>query len=443
MSTGENRLSTGPRAAERSGKTSPASEAWTVERLAPGGIGFLKLPDGRAAFVPGGMPGDTLRPLQITDHRSYVRAERWELLTPSPDRVAPGCPHAADCGGCDLMELAGPAQRQAKADMLRQALTRTGGFRTLPELDVLSAGASLGYRLRLRLHVDESGTIGLLARGSHRVVPIGGCAVSDPAINRALEGLRRAAPPEPLRELGEIELRASPRGEGVLAILHRRHPGELAPALRAAVDALRREMDVHVEGEPFEIERAQRFELASGVELLAPPEAFTQVNWAVNERLVEAVVAGAEARQVESFLELFCGVGNFSLPLLAAGKRGRSVERSAVAIDAARRAARQRGLPEDGFVAGDAERELRRQMSRSSRVDLLLLDPPRRGAPELMRRVAALKPSFVAYVACDPVTLARDLRKLASSGYRLEALEAFDMFPHTHHVETLAWMRRG
>ncbi len=171
-----------------------------------------------------------------------------------------------------------------------------------------------------------------------------------------------------------------------------------------------------------------------------PASAFTQVNWAVNLELVDAVVRGARERGCRRFLDLYAGAGNFSLPLLAAGIQGTAIEHTVEAIQSAERTARARGLAGGTFLAGDVGLRLRRLAQARERFDLILLDPPRSGARDVLPWVIELRPANIAICACDPVTLARDLKTLARAGWRLDDVVGFDMFPRTHHVEALAWM---
>ncbi len=213
----------------------PVDREWAILRLVPGGDGLTRLADGRVAFASGALPGDRIRPLQVEDKRSYVRATRWELISPGPDRVAAACPVAERCGGCDWMTLSRPAELANKSRVLREALVRTGGFAELPlELPIVSAGEELRYRNRLRLHVDRAARIGLYARGSHELVEIPGCVVSNPAIDRALERVRGAAKLEPasMHELAELEIRVAP-GDGSVCV-------RLVPRERADVALLER-----------------------------------------------------------------------------------------------------------------------------------------------------------------------------------------------------------
>jgi 23S rRNA (uracil1939-C5)-methyltransferase len=181
--------------------------------------------------------------------------------------------------------------------------------------------------------------------------------------------------------------------------------------------------------------------LPGGVELRAPAHAFTQVNWPVNRALVQAVLDAAAQRSVRTFLDLYCGAGNFSLPLLARGLKGVGIESSKEAIAAAKRAASAHQLSFARFIAGDVQRALAK-LPRAERFDLVVLDPPRSGAREILPEILRLAPPHIAYCACDPVTQARDLRALCDAGYSLVEVTGFDMFPQTHHFESLVWLSR-
>lgn len=414
------------------------SADWLIEQMVPGGDGMARLTDGRVGFASGAFPGDRIRVGRHTQHASWVRADDWTLIEPSPERVSPPCPVADECGGCEWMRLARPAQLVAKSALLRQALRRTGGMVELPEaLPVRSAGSDLGYRNRLRLHVDRSGRIGLYKRQSHELVEIPSCAVAEPAVNRALSRLRElAGATGALARWSELEIRVAPLGAPVsLWLLPREERPPTAPE-RALLEAFAREWQAVEAGAAGE---DQRWPLPGGVELGSPPGGFVQVNWAVNLELVAALLDGVKQRGIRTFIELYAGAGNFTLPLLRAGLRGVAIERAGASIRAARRAARAQELSDDAFVAGDAAKELARRGR--ERPDLVLLDPPRSGAREAVAPLLALGPRWIAFCACDPVTLARDVKAL-SGAYALDSVAAFDMFPHTHHVETLLWLGR-
>jgi 23S rRNA (uracil1939-C5)-methyltransferase len=420
----------------------PSQNEWEIERLVPGGAGFLRLDNGQGAFAPGALPGERIRVHAAADHRTYLEATRWSLLNASPERVQPACPVQARCGGCDLMTLSDSAQLTAKVGILREALTRTGRFQVLPEIRFLGSARTLGYRSRIRLHVSPDGRLGFFAARSRDLVEIPGCLVADPELDRALAELRVlfARHRSASARFVELELRVAPAGPRLsLALVPKERELEGTAAL---LTALAESFHVSVAERATDPAHDQRFPLPGGVELRAPAHAFTQVNWPVNQSLVQAVLDGAERRSARTFCDLYCGAGNFSLPLLARGLSGVGIEASKVAIAAAKRAASAQQLDGARFIQGDVQGALGKLPS-AERFDLIVLDPPRTGAREILPALLLREPPQIAYCACDPVTLARDLRTLCDEGYVLEELTGFDMFPQTHHFETLAWLRRA
>jgi len=421
----------------------PEQTEWKVERLVPGGAGFLRLANGQGAFAPGALPGERIRVEAAEDHRAYLQATRWHLLEASPDRVVPVCPVQGSCGGCDLMTLDYPAQLTAKAGILRDALTRTGRFEALPVLAFVAADQPLAYRSRIRLHIANGGRLGFFAAESRELVEIPSCRVAQPELDHALLTLRSITSQHrsALASFSELELRVAPAGPK-LAL-------RLVPAVRGNGDVTHSRLIAALSG-TFQVsvgerspapEHDQRFPLPGGVELRVSGAAFTQVNWAVNQRLVQAILDGAEERRASTFCDLYCGSGNFSLPLLARGLSGVGIEGSKPAIAAAKRASSEQGFTRVRFIAGDVKEALA-HLPRQESFDLVLLDPPRSGAREVLPELIRRAPRHIAYCACDPVTLARDLRTLCDSGYVLSAVCGFDMFPQTHHFETLAWLAK-
>jgi len=416
---------------------------WSIEKLVPGGAGMARLEDGRVGFAPGALPGDVISVERLREHKSHVEAERFVLLRGGSERIEPPCLLARQCGGCDWMALPVEAQRRHKLSLLTQALERTGGLRQLGPVALHHAGPELGYRNRLRFQIDERGELGFFARGSNELVVVERCLVAAPALGRALELLRAVtrAQAKALAWFASAELRVAGDGQRPSLRLEPRAELELAsPASLRLQQALAAHFDVSVAGRA-EQRVVQRFALPENVTLQAPLEAFIQVNWAVNELLVSAIVAGARARSARSFCDLYAGAGNFTLPLLAAGLSGVAVEGHSGALHAARDAAAAQGLAGE-FLAEDVGRALTRLARSGRRFDLVLLDPPRAGARGVLEQLVGVTSSAIAYVACDPVTLARDLKWLVARGFELEHVAAYDMFPQTHHFETLAWLRR-
>jgi 23S rRNA (uracil1939-C5)-methyltransferase len=416
---------------------------WHVEKLVPGGDGMARLEDGRVAFVSGAFPGDVVSPANIVAKKGYVRAEARSVVRPSPLRVEPACPIAARCGGCDWMALERAAQLEHKGLVLRDALERTGRFGNLPAvIPVAGAGPDLAYRARVRFHIDATGAIGFHAKKSHALVEVEHCLVCRPEIDRALTQLRKIDR-RVLRMFSSVEVRSALEGTAASLRFEVRPGSAPSAATRVALAALPKNIVVTIADEPEARSGGeQSLELPGGVRIRALPGVFTQVNPEVNALLVANVVDGARARGVARFCDLFAGVGNFTLPLLAAGMTGRAVERDARAVESARHAAQTAGLAAGEFVSADAAAYLAKIPVSEPPFDLVIMDPPRRGAKELLADIVRLVPRHVAMCSCDPVTFARDLATLAAAGYELGDVRGFDMFPQTHHLEALAWMER-
>jgi len=416
----------------------PSQSEWEIERLVPGGAGFLRLDNGQGAFASGALPGERIRVEEAEDHRTYLNATRWARLTASPERVTPACSVQASCGGCDLMTLSYPAQIVAKTGMLREALTRTGGFRELPEIRFVASAEVVAYRSRIRLHV-EGDRVGFFAAGSRQLVEIPSCTVADPELDRGLASLRTIAAQHrnALAQFVELELRVAPAGPPLSLWLEPK--SKALAGVTEFLSALRESFQVSLGERAPDTAQDQLFPLPGGVELRAPAHAFTQVNWRVNQAIVLAILAGVERRGARTFLDLYCGAGNFSLPLLARGLTGVGIEAAKHSLAAAKRAASAESFTGARFIAGDV-REALAKLPRTEAFDLVVLDPPRSGAREILAELARRAPPHIAYCACDPVTLARDLRTLCNSGYMLAEVTGFDMFPQTHHFETLAWL---
>lgn len=412
----------------------------SVEKLVPGGDGFARLPDGQVLFVRGAAPGDRIRLQHVDKQRGALHATQFELLEAGAERVSPECPIASACGGCDLMHVSRSCELSQKGAMLSEALERVGGARGRADT-IASFEPSLGYRSRVRFHIGQKGKLGFFARGTHQLVEVPSCAVADPAINLALSAIRRLARrfPEALAGFSDVELRAG--SDGVIARFVPRdgiRPIAAEPFLRTLAK------DLKVAGSEREAQAiVERRSVTDDVEVEIPADAFSQINVVVNRALVAAVVDGARSRGLRTFCDLFAGVGNFALPLARAGLSGVMVERTPSAVAAAQRAAQAQGIAKLKARTADAGRASADLVREGQRFELVVLDPPREGASDVIAHVPALEPKAVAYVACDPVTLSRDLKPLLAAGYRIESVTGFDMFPRTHHFESLVWLERA
>jgi 23S rRNA (uracil1939-C5)-methyltransferase len=382
---------------------------------------MCRFEDGSVGFVEGAFPGETLRPLATVKKKDYAKITRFELVSASPERVEAACPVADACGGCDWMKLERSAELGHKARVVAEALERTGGVRLDAVPEIVTAGPELGYRSRVRLHVDASGRVGFHARGTHTLVEVPGCPVAEPDVDRGISLVRSVASemPRAMARFDSVEVRA--RSEGGLEFVLYPHDAERAPESARLEERLRELGSVSVSRRGSE---------------------FSQVNRAVNAVLVSAVVDGALARHVSSFVDLYAGSGNFGVPLAKAGMSGISIEGDSNSAAHGRERANREASGRLEVRSQDVTRALAELARSTRRFELAVLDPPRSGAKPALSGILALEPRAIAYVACDPVTLARDVRELVASGFEISSVTCFDMFPKTHHVETLAWLER-
>jgi 23S rRNA (uracil1939-C5)-methyltransferase len=426
-----------------------------IEDLAPGGEGLGHAGE-RAVFVPFAGPGDVVE-VEADVGDGPLHATPIRLLRPGPGRADPPCPHFGvegrgdACGGCEWQHVAAGRQLQAKARALREALRRIGRLEpgSYEERSPVPSPSPYRYRSRAKFHLDRAtGALAFFRRRSHDPIRLDSCALLTPGLDalRAAMGPAlarvRLAPREVALEWSERE----GRGSALLLL------GEIGPGVRARADALLAGLPalaglvLGAEGVPSTIagDPVLRHDRVPGRPeagtQLSRPDVFQQANRGANALLVEAALSllGPDG---EDLLELFCGAGNFTGPLTARARSVAAVEAQGPALDLAR--GDLAGAPGVRFFAGDAL-GLARALAREGRTfGAALLDPPREGARGVGPVLRDLGVPRAVYVSCDPATLARDLRGCVEAGYRVEAVQAVDMFPQTHHVEGIARIVRG
>lgn len=422
--------------------------------LAAGGRGLGRAEDGRVVFVAGALAGERVRAHLTRVKRDYAEAQAVEILRPSPQRMEPACPLYGLCGGCDLMHLDYPAQVQAKAAWVRRALWRLD---PLPEPRVLASPLAWGFRNRLRLQVQE-GRVGFFARGGHQLVEVSACPVAAPAANVLLPGLAQALKRPEWSALAWVEVLAD-ESQAFLTLGWQDggDPPSLAGlAQEVGAQGARLCRGEELAGWPLRAEGGLVYHQEPGLTLRAYPGIFCQVNFAANRLLLDEVTGSAaglqadlasrgEAAPVElEALDLYAGAGNLGLPLAAGGWRVLAVEGDQEACQAAVVQAHQAGLQERYLVQAAEAGQALEGLNRAGRgFDLVVLDPPRAGAKDLMPGILEMQPARVVYVSCHAAALARDAAVLANAGYRPSGLTVLDFFPHTGHVEAVLVLDAG
>lgn len=333
---------------------------------------------GERIFIPLTAPGDVVRARIVRRFRGYAEAELVAVLTASPDRVVPRCPVFGACGGCQWQHLRYEAQLHWKREILREQLQRIAKLAAPQVEPTLAAPSPWAYRSRIQLQVDAKGRVGFYRQGSHNVVEFDECAIADARINAQLAAAK-------------ITLRDTGQGR------------------QLGVDAR---------------------------------QGFTQINREQNARLQAIVAAGVAQHGGGRILELHCGQGNLTFPLAAVATQVMAVDDHAGAIRHAQAQARVQSCTNVTFRCTAAQTALREAQRAGDVYDGIILDPPRRGAAEAIAGLIALRPRWIGYVSCDPATLARDVRALMDDGYQHESSHPIDMFPHTHHIESVTWLTR-
>jgi 23S rRNA (uracil1939-C5)-methyltransferase len=377
-----------------------------IESLAKGGEGVGHAPDGRVVFVAFTAPGDLVRVAVAAHHERWLRGEVVELLEAGPGRTDPLCPVFGACGGCDWQHLDSATQLEAKRQILADAVARIARLPLPERFSFRPSPSPYGYRSRARV-AARRGRVGFRRRHSHAVCATSRCPVLVPALDGPLAELA-ARPPEPT---GEWELTA----------------GSDERTSRARVPV--RDSGSHVEIEVL------------GEWLHVSGGSFLQANALLREPLAAAVVdaAGSGGR----CLELFAGAGLFTLPLARRFIRLLAVESHPGAVADLEDNLRTAALPDVEMLACPVEQAFEDDALAAFRPEVVVLDPPRAGLePAARNGLARLGARRVVYVSCDPATLARDIGVLGDGGYALVALEGFDLFPQTAHVEALAVLER-
>ena len=384
-----------------------------IERLLPGGVGLAHA-EGLTLFVSLAAPGDTL--LVKIDRRSgkVAFASIVQVVKPSSVRVEPPCPYFGLCGGCDFQQLTYEAQLEAKVEIIRDCLHRIARMETPPDIRMHASPKPWHYRARATWQLDQAtDRLGYFVRGSNDVCDVEYCAVLVPEVQQVLEQLHRVAPDQLPRHIDAVA------GDGAVSVAVR---NEAVAGFNAPVISRR------IGDETYYFSA----------------EGFFQINHDLLKPLIHAALDNAEGKTA---IDLYCGVGLFTLPMARRFERVVGVEANPRATEFARlnfeRGSGHNAGSRTEIVTARVGEWLRQQARSFGTVDFLLLDPPRTGAENKdIAGILALRPGRIAYVSCDPATLARDLKKLMAGGYHLESVEAFDMFPQTHHVETVARLIR-
>lgn len=424
-----------------------------IDSLSHEGRGVATL-DGKKKFLRAGLPGEIVMATDTQLHRSYDEGEVIEVLQASPDRVMPPCPHTGVCGGCSLQHLHSTAQIAFKQAALLEQLKHTGNLEPEHILEPLLSPTE-GYRHKARLGVKyvvkkQKVLVGFREINGRYLADLQSCIVLHPLIGKKISLLSAWIHTlEAYQTIPQIEVAI---GEDVAALVFR----HLQPLSNDDIERFKQfgaeqKLDMYLQpGGPDSVHciyttgiplhyRLPRYDIVMPFK----PTDFTQVNPYLNQKMIQRAIEILNPQPHEKLLDLFCGLGNFTLPLAKHCKNIVGVEGHAALVARAAENAALNQIQNAAFYTADLSADFSAAPFMHEHFDKIILDPPRTGALEAIKQLAVFKPSHILYVSCNPATLARDAKELGEQGYRLTHAGVMDMFPHTSHVESMALFKRS
>lgn len=415
--------------------------SFCVDSLTHEGKGVARA-EGKVTFIAGALPSETVKAQVFKSNRRFDEAKLVSIDQPSEHRVSPECVHYDACGGCSFQHLAIDEQRQAKKRWLQGQLRKV----CKPEQIEVLLDLPLAYRRRARLAVHVVAgkcLLGFRGHASKQIVPIENCIVLTPSLQKTFGALKNALVDQPIspslnNKIGHLELLDDDKGVSVLC--------RLTANISADEQAVWQDWAKHQrlqwywqhaeESSALVAPQDRREYQVDGLKLSYHPQDFIQVNGAMNEKMLAQATEWLAPNKDDVILDLFCGVGNFSLPLAKRAKQVVGVEVQESMVQAASNNAKVNRLTNVSFIAADLTKDKVPAISELG-VTKVLLDPPRAGAYDFLPSLVKLKPEIILYVSCDAATLARDAEFLLEKRYKVVRAAMMDMFPQTAHLETM------
>lgn len=409
--------------------TPPAWIDLQLEKLTYGGDVMGRLEDGRAVFVPFGLPGERVRVRLTEEKRNFARGEIVEVLDASPQRINPRCKHFGVCGGCHYQHLPYQEQLDAKTEILRDQLRRIGKIENPPVQAMVPSPKAWNYRNHVQFHLTEEGKLGYVRAQVPAVFAIEECHLPEAFLN----GIWPQLEFEPATDIERVSLRAG-RDDDSMLVLESNSPEFPALEIEAGISV------THLFEDNTVVVAGNDHILISvlGRDFRVSAASFFQVNTAMAEKMVNRLIANLPITQSSVVLDVYCGAGLFSAFLAPRCERLIGIESSASAcddftfnLDEFDNVELYEGLAEDVIPYLEMK------------PDMVLVDPPRAGLEkQVVDGILKMNPQWIAYVSCDPSTLGRDGARLIRGGYRLQDVMPFDLFPQTFHIESISVFER-
>ncbi|MDC5704507.1 23S rRNA (uracil(1939)-C(5))-methyltransferase RlmD [Vibrio europaeus] len=417
-------------------------QSLTIEKLDHHGAG-MAYQNKKPIFIEGALPGEQVL-AQLTESKSkFARAKLIKIQKASEQRIAPFCQHYAECGGCNMQHLSVEAQQEYKQQTLSQLMSKFAGQSVALSAPVV--GDERGYRRRARVSIKLNKKtcqleFGFRKKQSKDIVTVTHCPVLDTELDNLLAPLYDLLSGFSNQEnIGHVEL---VKGDNTKVIVLR-HLKALKESEQKLLEqfAAENQASLYLMPESDQLNRVvgeSAHYLEAGVTIPFEPNNFIQVNQNVNQTMVEQALSWLELSEQDRVLDLFCGLGNFSLPMAKQVASVVGVEGVDVMVEKAANNAQVNGINNTAFYQANLEQDVSGQPWAAENFDKILLDPARAGASGIIEQISALGASRVVYVSCNPATLARDSQSLLNQGYKLQKLGMLDMFPHTSHLESMA-----
>lgn len=439
----------------------------TIDKVVNGGYGFSHLPSGQVILVRKALPEERLIVTPEETKKNYLFGKIKEIIKPHHARRKAPCPYYGQCGGCDLQHSDYDTQLTIKKSIVEDLLSRQSNVALQECRKIVSrpipSPSEFHYRQRIRLQIDDDQNIGFNRFQSHTVIGIAGCLLADNEINKTLVFFKEHPESRHFLSLStEVEIHLNPKTTKTVSIFKlKRKPRaadfRLAHQLCKDIDSLERvfftgpgfaisgpycqEEDNHL-GNKFYQEHPEISKKLPQLSFSWEAGGFIQVNREQNLNLIETVLNVAAISTTDSVLDLYCGNGNFSIPLGIGAKSVLGIEGQGSAIRSAKHNAKQAGLTNTTFMKSPAHLAVNQLATEKRSFNTVVIDPPRLGAPDLAHDLAQITRKKLVYISCDPATLCRDLKALSGEGFSIKKIQPIDMFPQTHHIETVVLLEK-
>ncbi len=427
----------------------------TIEKMAYGGFGFGYL-NRKSCFVPFTTIGDKAY-IEITDEkRSYLNGKLCKIIEAGPARINPLCPVFGKCGGCNWQHIEYDNQLLFKQNIFNELLWRIGGVKPELILPIVASPRSFGYRSRAQFKVRAINNllnIGFYQAGTHKIIPLPDtCAILTPSINSSLPEIRHILSKIPdSNKIPQIDVMAGIDDE-VIVVFH-----YIGNKLSRLTDIILHKITTSSKVKGIYIQQGRKNTLVNifgskeihypvvgcvHSKLKSSAGGFTQINYNQNINIINSVCEWAELDGTKSILDLYCGNGNFSIPLSFGSARLIGIEEYSPSIIDAINNSENQGIKNIQFHVSKVVEALCKLVTENDKFDLVVLDPPRIGAADSIEKIARLNPENIIYVSCDPSTLARDIKIFCKYGYTVIKTRPYDMFPQTYHLESITHLKK-